>query len=344
MWEWRITQVDSGGTASYVYNENGRRVRKNTGSTFTEYYYGPNGSVQGEWNGISWPAEYVYAGNRLIAEYESGTTEFIHADHLGSTRLVTGVTGSNLCSLDYYPFGATSSGCTSTTHKFTGKERDAESGNDYFGRRYFGSSVGRFISPDSIANDWELGNPQTWNRYAYARNNPLIYTDPDGAAVELLCTGNFCHAQLEEELKTLQAAVGNKEAASRLYINAVKDGDNTRYFVGIKGDVGDFMKLGDTSHDLANVVQDKQVIEFGVTKQNLEHWGGAVTYDKGDVGNQNVRVLVNPDQAGIATSRLSGNTVLGAIRFAGYDQSPPWRVRPMTPGIMTWHEFGHAGN
>jgi hypothetical protein len=39
------------------------------------------------------------------------------------------------------------------------------------------------MSPDSIANDWELGNPQTWNRYAYARNNPLIYVDPDGAAL-----------------------------------------------------------------------------------------------------------------------------------------------------------------
>ena len=44
--EGRVLEVDSGSTASYVYNENGQRVRKNTGSTWTEYYYGPSGNVQ----------------------------------------------------------------------------------------------------------------------------------------------------------------------------------------------------------------------------------------------------------------------------------------------------------
>jgi len=242
------------------------------------------------------------------------------------------------------PFGDALNATGSSPLHFTGKERDNESSNDYFGLRYFGSSMGRFMSPDSIANDWEVRNPQTWNRYAYARNNPLMYVDPDGAAVELICTGGNnadCKAQREIELKTLQDAVGNKEAGSRLYINEVKDGDNTRYFVGIKGDVRDFMKLSDTSHDLANLVQDKQVVEFGVTKQDLSEWGGAITYDKGDAGNQNVRVLVNPDQADIATERLQ-STLLGAMRFDGWDQTPRWRVREMTPGIMAWHELGHG--
>lgn len=72
----------------------------------------------------------------------------------------------------------------------------------------------------------------------------------------------------------------------------MKDGDHTRYFVGIKGDVGDFMKSSDTAHDLANLVQDKQVAEFGLTSQDLSRKGGALTYEKGEVGNQNVRVLV----------------------------------------------------
>lgn len=101
----RIVQVDSGSTASYVYNENGRRVRKNTGSGFTEYFYGPNGSVHSEYNGSSWPVQYVYAGSELIAEYKNNTTEFVHTDHLGSTRLVTAVNKSVLDNLDYLPFG-----------------------------------------------------------------------------------------------------------------------------------------------------------------------------------------------------------------------------------------------
>jgi len=63
---------------------------------------------------------------------------------------------------------------------FTGKERDAESGLDYFGARYYSSSMGRFSSPDPKATSAHLENPQSWNRYAYTDNNPLVYIDPDG--------------------------------------------------------------------------------------------------------------------------------------------------------------------
>jgi RHS repeat-associated protein len=63
----------------------------------------------------------------------------------------------------------------------TGKERDTESGNDYFGARYFGSSMGRFLSPDpSELYFADQTNPQSLNLYTYALNNPLINTDPTG--------------------------------------------------------------------------------------------------------------------------------------------------------------------
>jgi RHS repeat-associated protein len=81
--------------------------------------------------------------------------------------------------------------------RYTGKERDAESGNDYFNARYFGSSMGRFMSPDPLPwISWQDGdkderarfegyiaNPQNFNLYAYVRNNPLIYTDPTGESI-----------------------------------------------------------------------------------------------------------------------------------------------------------------
>ncbi|HHU35551.1 MAG TPA: RHS repeat-associated core domain-containing protein, partial [Bacteroidetes bacterium] len=63
--------------------------------------------------------------------------------------------------------------------KFTGKERDAETGLDYFGARYFSSPQGRFTSPDIVLLS-RLDNPQTWNLYAYTSNNPLRRIDPDG--------------------------------------------------------------------------------------------------------------------------------------------------------------------
>ena len=66
------------------------------------------------------------------------------------------------------------------TLKFTAKERDAESGRDYFGARYYGSALGRFTSPDpSGLLAQKPQDPQSWNLYAYARNNSLANVDPD---------------------------------------------------------------------------------------------------------------------------------------------------------------------
>jgi RHS repeat-associated protein len=70
--------------------------------------------------------------------------------------------------------------------RFTGKERDNESGLDYFGARYYGSSMGRFMSPDPLGGHME--NPQSFNKYSYALNNPLTNTDPTGLDSYLQCT------------------------------------------------------------------------------------------------------------------------------------------------------------
>ena len=69
--------------------------------------------------------------------------------------------------------------------RYTGKERDTESGNDYFGARYYSSAMGRFMSPDWSAQEEpvpyaKLDNPQTLNLYSYVENNPLTSTDPTG--------------------------------------------------------------------------------------------------------------------------------------------------------------------
>ena len=101
-------------------------------------------------------------------------------DHLGTTRAIADSNGVLCYAADYFPFGA-EIGVTNTcaqNYKFTGKERDSESGLDYFTARYYGSSMGRFMSPDDFGG--HLEDPQTLNKYAYAGNNPLRYTDPGG--------------------------------------------------------------------------------------------------------------------------------------------------------------------
>jgi RHS repeat-associated protein len=86
-----------------------------------------------------------------------------------------------------YPFGdgLTCTGTDATEHHFTGKERDAESGNDYFMARYYSSNMGRFLSPDWAAKAMPVpyatfGNPQSLNLYSYMQNNPLGGADADG--------------------------------------------------------------------------------------------------------------------------------------------------------------------
>jgi RHS repeat-associated protein len=77
---------------------------------------------------------------------------------------------------------------------FTGKERDTESGNDYFEARYYSSSMGRFMSPDWSAKEEpvpyaKMDNPQTLNLYAYMLNNPLGGVDADG---HFSCESSAC--------------------------------------------------------------------------------------------------------------------------------------------------------
>jgi RHS repeat-associated protein len=127
--------------------------------------------------------EYVFFGGKRIARIDSsGNTGYYFADHLGSSRVVTNSSGSILDDSDFYPFGGerpiTSS--SGNSYKFTGQERDSESGLDNFGARYYSSNMGRFMSPDPDNAGASPDNPQSWNAYAYVLGNPLNLTDPDG--------------------------------------------------------------------------------------------------------------------------------------------------------------------
>ena len=168
------------------------------------YWYDAAGQVLAETDSRGNAVDnYVYCNGVSIAKLhiEPGPTYYSYyvRDHLGTTRMITDQAGNVCYDADYFPWGQEQhvfvNSCPQN-YKFSGKERDIESGNDYFGARYYSSSMGRFLSPDWSAKEEpvpyaKLDNPQTLNLYDYMRNNPLGGIDTDGHDVVLL---NDSHA------------------------------------------------------------------------------------------------------------------------------------------------------
>lgn len=109
-------------------------------------------------------------------------TWFYHPDHLGTASIITDAHGEEATRMLYLPFGEIdrehSTGTDSVSHKFTGQERDEENGLLYYGARYYDPTIGRFLTADPLIP--EETNLQSFNRYTYTYNNPVVYTDPTG--------------------------------------------------------------------------------------------------------------------------------------------------------------------
>jgi RHS repeat-associated protein len=171
---------------TYVYDGDGLRVRKsNSGSNGILYWANSGSDTQLE-TSLSGAAteEYIFFNSKRVARRDASNAavHYYFSDHLGSESVTTSSTGTIQKEADYYPYGGELlvSGSDPNNYKFTGKERDAESGLDNFGARYDASALGRFMSPDPGELAKHLRDPQGLNRYAYTRNSPLAFVDPDG--------------------------------------------------------------------------------------------------------------------------------------------------------------------
>lgn len=144
----------------------------------------------GNWN---W-RDYVYRGKALLAEVvPNGAGEelqHVHLDHLGSVRRISNSAGAVIDDQEFYPFGLeVNDRPDDNRFKFSGHERDGGTNPlgylDYMGARYYAPSLARFTSLDSVTNvKSNTLEPQRWNRYSYAANNPIKYIDPDGREIQ----------------------------------------------------------------------------------------------------------------------------------------------------------------
>ena len=187
--------------------------------------------------------------------------------------------------------------------RYTGKERDAESGNDYFGARYYASSMGRFMSPDPLYIEMHrLVDPQQLNLYMYGRNNPLNITDPTG--LDITCGGTRCADYLS----------GLQKDISGFKIDYDKNGKVET--------VGDVNKKGLSKSDKAflSAINDTK---NHVTINAIGGAGDASTFFGSEHGSTHT---INFDQAALLDGSknaggMSSASLVGHETLEGYAQS-----------------------
>lgn len=244
---------------TYTYDGDGKRLKKSNGKL---YWYGTddNPLLVTDAAGNN-PDEYIFfEGKRIARRKSDGAIQYYFADHLGTSRIVVNATGTILDDSDFYPFGGerviTSS--SGNKFKFTGKERDDESGLDFFGARYYASSLGRFMGPDPLGVLKKLHeNPQDLNLYTYTINNPMRFVDPDGQDWKDVLTGvkegavNFA----SNTLAGLKEAVKNPESIVTGAVEFVKTGVKAYATEEGRGQLSTWLKGMDTKEKVAVVTE-----------------------------------------------------------------------------------------
>jgi RHS repeat-associated protein len=275
---------------------------------------------------------------------------FLHTDHLGSNSITTNASGAVLARQSYMPFGSVRSGGTGsmpTDIGFTGQRLDAGTGGlMYYGARYYLPGLSRFASADTIVPG--AGNPQALNRFSYALNNPIKYTDPSGHCV-VICTA------------IIGAAIGGIVGAIGYTAYTATTGqafDYGEYFtaVGNTALAGAYIGSGigmiqaaasATALTVAAVASANVPIGIGVGIGSAEVGYAISTASTGEdfnVQDFTVSTAAGAISGGIDAAlpgssnlgyRLAGQTVLGAAQYAVTDGFDPGGMAEATIASLT---------
>jgi len=181
-----LISVDSGATATYYYDSLNQRVRIAPTRGTYEFVWDIFGRRVSNWAAAShgFVESNAYTDSSPIAFRIGGQTDFEHQNWLGTERMRTSYNGSVLISIASLPWADdhTPSGDNGDQHDFALMDRDLEDNSEHAQYRQFSTNVGRWMSPDLYAGSYDLTNPQSFNRYAYALNDPANLLDPSGLA------------------------------------------------------------------------------------------------------------------------------------------------------------------
>ncbi len=205
----RVRRVvdDSSGIAAgvYQYDADGLRTRKlvtdvegrgpRTEVLSPSIYFALEQSVPDgahDSPGALCSVNHVYLnGVRVAAVAANGDARFYLTDHVDSVKIVVDDNGLPVSQHEYLPFGGSwfSRGAERHCPKFNSQELDRGSGLIFFNARHYDADICRFVTADSVVPYGD--DTQSWNRYSYCRNNPVMYGDPSGNFDELLYTSQY---------------------------------------------------------------------------------------------------------------------------------------------------------
>ena len=196
----RLATVEGGpgGRLDMTYDYTGLRVTKQVNLDFNQITTYPFSGYEIDNGGVI--TKYIRTGNEIFASkkgsVETGEKLFYHNDHLGGVNILSNEVGISVQVIEYDPWGRVSreEGSGDSIRRFTGQQLDSDSGLYYYGGRYYGAELGRFISPDPFVQDPD--SSQNLNRYSYVINNPQYYIDPTGYShrgdgYEIFCGGGW---------------------------------------------------------------------------------------------------------------------------------------------------------
>jgi RHS repeat-associated protein len=170
----RLTSYTRGTTtASYTYNGDGLRASKKVGSTTTKFVYDTaEGLPLVLSDGASF---YLYGPDGVPFEQvtTAGVVTYLHADQLGSIRMITSSTGTSVGTATYTAYGTRTTAGTTSAFGYAGQYTDTETGLQWLRARYYDPATGQFLTVDPLT-------AATGARYAYAGGNPITGADPSG--------------------------------------------------------------------------------------------------------------------------------------------------------------------
>ena len=304
----------------YYYDGNGKRVKKVTASEYTIFVYDGLGKLVAEYSTAAPPA--------------NPTINYTATDTLGSPRVLTDKFGQVVSRRDFMPFGEQLAPDSSyrtanlkynsndnIRQKFTGYQKDMETGLDFAEARYYNNQHGRFTAVDPLLASGKSANPQTFNRYVYAINNPVALIDPTGLQV--------AKPAKPQEQKPSQP-VQKPPTSSEVQITGTRrDPGNEGYQLVVSGYTPIAINNGVVTDDDGNVVKDHglkvtdKTNGFGIIVNYELSAGDFPSPDKSPATTFEEKITdstldgkpATPDEADVANKPVPGRVVDGKVVF-----------------------------